>query len=543
MDAPNDPIRPQSNSSADIGEPRPRRVWRLPKPVLWVIAIGLLGVVTYLQRPEDPTPEEIHQAQVGLDKIVAPKRDILIVMGKLKEAMKVFSPVNVQQVQDQIDAAGGYERPGSNPFGGSSSASAESDKDKRKPAVDRLRVTMLGADTLTKQESRQRLDEIDTDLDPHSELKDDVEALRMVVLDGWSESGASSISDGQPVPAIRSKIDELKRRHGWFAQMALSATYPEAEVRKNAAADGIKLIALLGALLAVVGLALLAGLVLLIVGFVMLSGGSWQWRYRAGTPAEDWPNEPGSASSDARSGAGVWLETVAIFLASFLSLKFVGMALAHVFIREGQSTPDWLPWAPILGQWLCLLTIFWPLFRGMEWMRWKREIGWHRGQGVGKEVLAGIAGYLAGLPLYFAMALLMVMVMFVVSFFRGGSPMPPNNKVLDLVEGGSPAILIAVFILATCWAPIVEESIFRGALFGHLRRRLPLVLAALGSCMVFAVLHGYMFMQLFVVGTLGFWFAIVREWRGSLIASATGHFIHNSVVLGAIITLLSMAQG
>lgn len=499
-----------------------RRVWRLPKVVLWIITLGLLGVTVMLQRPDAPSENEVHLVRVGLEPVRAPKRDVLILLGKLQEAMTSFSPPNAVVMQQQIDASAGYGP--DSPFGGKQDP-------KDYPAVDRLRVIMLGARALSAEVRDARLSELHQDLDPESVLKADIETLRRV----W-ESGGDPSAPGPD----QAQIDALKKRHGWFAEMALSWNDPNAPVRTAAASDGKKLLVLMFGLFGLVGLALLVGLVLLITGLILSTGKSWSWRFRPGAPGDDWPNEAGQVGSDPRPGAGVWLETVAVFLASFLALKLVGMALEHVYANA--TLPSWLPWVSILGQWLCLLAIFWPLARGMDWPRWKREIGWHRGRGAGHEVLAGVGGYLAGLPIYFGMALIMVLVMLVVSMFTKTQPMPAN-KVVDLVEGGSPLALLAVFLLATIWAPIVEESIFRGALYGHLRRRVPLLLAAVGSAAVFAMLHGYLVMQLFIVGTLGFWFAVVREWRGSLIACATGHFIHNAVVLGAIITLLSFAQG
>ena len=159
-----------------------------------------------------------------------------------------------------------------------------------------------------------------------------------------------------------------------------------------------------------------------------------------------------------------------------------------------------------------------------------------------REVIAGALGYFAGLPIYFGMALIVVIITLILNAITGDDTKPQGNKILDLVEGGGLWELILIYLLATVWAPVVEESIFRGCLFRHLRRRVGLVLAALGSAIVFAALHGYVLQGLLMVGTLGFWFALIREWRGNIIATATAHAIHNGVIMAVLIIVLSLAS-
>jgi membrane protease YdiL (CAAX protease family) len=161
-----------------------------------------------------------------------------------------------------------------------------------------------------------------------------------------------------------------------------------------------------------------------------------------------------------------------------------------------------------------------------------------------REIGAGICGYLAGLPVYFGVAIIVVGITWAISHLTGGSePRAVGNRLTDVLEGGTPWELAVIFMLATIWAPVVEESIFRGCLFRHLRRRVGLILAALGSAAVFAALHGYLVQQLFMVAALGFWFALMREWRGNIIATATAHALHNGFVMSIVLFTLSFARG
>jgi membrane protease YdiL (CAAX protease family) len=171
-------------------------------------------------------------------------------------------------------------------------------------------------------------------------------------------------------------------------------------------------------------------------------------------------------------------------------------------------------------------------------------MGWRTNRpgpaGVLREIGAGVLGYLTALPIMFGCAILYMVSWFILQKVlygagAGAAPMPkPHNKVEDIVENAGPLLLVIVFLLATVWAPIVEESIFRGALYRHLRRRWPVALAALGSAAVFAGLHSYAALQIFAVGALGLAFALVREWRGSIIPTATAHCIQNTFALSVM---------
>jgi membrane protease YdiL (CAAX protease family) len=285
-----------------------------------------------------------------------------------------------------------------------------------------------------------------------------------------------------------------------------------------------------------------AGVVLLIIGFVKLSSGQLRWRFARPILEREWPlhHETGEGAHDAvmlATPGSVWLETVAVFFAMFLGIKLLATLAAAM-----GAPKDVLIHATLWGQWLVLLSIFWPMFRGMSFGRWRQEIGWRTNGSLMKEIGAGVVGYIAGLPIYFGMAFIVVIITFIIGALTGSEPHPAGNRLTEVLEGGGIFELILIFTLATMWAPIVEESIFRGCLFRHLRRRTGVVLAGLGSAAVFAVLHGYVIQGLIMVGTLGFWFALMREWRGSIIATATAHALHNGVVITIMLIALAFAR-
>jgi membrane protease YdiL (CAAX protease family) len=87
--------------------------------------------------------------------------------------------------------------------------------------------------------------------------------------------------------------------------------------------------------------------------------------------------------------------------------------------------------------------------------------------------------------------------------------------------------LLALAVIA---APLFEEFIFRGLVFGGLRRSLGLWSAVLASAGIFAVVHPPI--AIIPVFGLGICTALVYEWTGMLSAAMIVHAVYNAVVLG-----------
>ncbi|MDI1288499.1 MAG: CPBP family intramembrane metalloprotease, partial [bacterium] len=239
-------------------------------------------------------------------------------------------------------------------------------------------------------------------------------------------------------------------------------------------------------------------------------------------------------------GGSVYLETLVAFLSGFLALKVVLplVLTATGVMKAGVEPPDWLTTFSLACQWLLLPLIFWPLLRGVSWERWRKDLGWHSGAGVWKEVGAGIYAYFGGLPLLALAAMitiLFVLIRAAMAKAAGGESAPPVNPILEMLETASPWAMVLLFVLATVWAPLVEETLFRGGLFRHLRGRIGVLLSAVISAVWFGLMHSYELPLLLPVMTLGFVFALMREWRGSLIPSIVAHGLHNATVLSLAI--------
>ncbi|HEY3068474.1 MAG TPA: type II CAAX endopeptidase family protein [Methylomirabilota bacterium] len=109
----------------------------------------------------------------------------------------------------------------------------------------------------------------------------------------------------------------------------------------------------------------------------------------------------------------------------------------------------------------------------------------------------------------------------------------------DLVWGTLPITIVTV-VGAVVLAPVVEEVVFRGLIFGTLRRRLPAGLAAVVSATLFAIPHGYGVLGFAAVFWSGFLWAYAYEKTGSLLPGMAAHALNNAA---ASLTVLALLRG
>jgi len=158
-------------------------------------------------------------------------------------------------------------------------------------------------------------------------------------------------------------------------------------------------------------------------------------------------------------------------------------------------------------------------------------IGW-RPANLRDGVLNGIGAYAAALP---AGAVAMAIAMQAIN--RGWLAEPPANPLIAAMMQahgwGTRALFLALLCVA---APVVEETIFRGGLYGGLRRRCSLPAAALVSSAVFAAVH-LNWASFLPVTALGAVLCVVYERTGSLLPAMAAHGIFNLVTAVAVFAL------
>lgn len=453
------------------------------------LAAGLLTVAVIILQQAGTSVTQAAVAPAAGE--VSPPDASLTMMAKLFVKMKEFLPAPPQ-------AAGGGRPVMAGPsIGDQMEELARNDADRVRAAI--VAIEIEGPST-----AEGHLKRVEDRLPADSSLHGDIALLRELYRGSRPSESAQQA---------------FVKRHAWFGDLAMSHGLPESDPgRRRFFEGGGLLIGLMLLFGLVVVVAMIAGLVLLIYGLIQFSNGNLRWKMDRPSP-----------------GGSLGVEMFAVFLLGFILLKFAGGAIASVASAKTAMI------AVLAIQWLLMGVLAYPMLRG--WNRreaWQR-LGLHTGSGVFTEIGCGIAGYLASLPLLLVGLVISIVLMMIQAAYAmlvgKGPPAPPDNHLVELVGGTSTLELVMLVLLATVWAPIVEETIFRGAVYRQLRTGWWIVPAAIVSATLFALMHNYPVVMLPVLAGLATGFALIRQWRGSLIACMTAHFIHNAVAMTLLVTM------
>ncbi|HYD00688.1 MAG TPA: type II CAAX endopeptidase family protein, partial [Phycisphaerales bacterium] len=335
-------------------------------------------------------------------------------------------------------------------------------------AADGVRLVPAYADIAGKEGALSEIDALREEIETDGELTQEEQAALAADLDALEAlytNGSAALSEGDR--------ERIEKRLGWQGRLALTFDKPDNDPeRASMIANGVALMLLLVLLAIGAVVMLLAGLGVLIWACVLL--GSGKLRRRLDRP---------------QTGGSMGVEVLVVFLSCFAGLKILMVLTALAadagwFGAAAKADPaGYLTPVALLLQWVILpLVVFYPQMRGYSRFRVKRALGWHRGEGFAKEMACGFAGYLACLPVYVgAVVVALVLSMIegeIVKPLSGKEPSGPVNPIGGmLAESWWVALLVAA--LATVWAPIVEEVVFRGALFRQLYARIGVFAAAL----------------------------------------------------------------
>ena len=243
---------------------------------------------------------------------------------------------------------------------------------------------------------------------------------------------------------------------------------------------------------------------------------------------------------------GVYLQTFAIWLFGFFGIQ---LALPSVFEALGlQFDAKFAIFFNVAVFFLSLSALAWPIIRGRSWSEVCHDIGW-TGESFLKNVGIGIATYAAWLPMMLVgiFSVFVLMMLFPMSAEVGEFELPasPAHPIQHMMSAGDSTIWIGVFLAACVAAPIVEETMFRGVLYRHLRERsihwnrvVSVTVAAIVNGVIFAAIHPQGVLAIPLLTTLAVGFTLAREWRGSLVSSITMHALNNSMVTAMMLFLM-----
>jgi membrane protease YdiL (CAAX protease family) len=352
----------------------------------------------------------------------------------------------------------------------------------------------------------------------HLKVHADLETLYDDYVEGrWD---APSLSEHQR--------EQLQEQLGWFGRLALApANGPNAAERDAVLWPAIRTVIVLGLGGAVVGLLAVAGFFGLIVLLALLLT-----RYLR------------NGVATGSSHGAVYAETFALWLLVFIAFQLVIGKYAD---------PRYRLLLVGIAELVSLLVLAWPMLRGVSWHQVRAEIGWTSGRNPPLEPFLGIAGWSIALPMVAVSLVFMVVVMHLLTGTHSSGVTDsfeptnmPSHPIVQLLIGSNLWMKIQVVLLASVVAPIVEETMFRGVLYRHLREATArwgfaasVLASALMGSLIFAVIHPQGPIAIPALMSLAIAFTLIREWRGTLLPGMVAHAINNGLITIFLIVALS----
>lgn len=297
---------------------------------------------------------------------------------------------------------------------------------------------------------------------------------------------------------------ELARLYNLELQDDPAAAALEEQIAASALRTGIAYGLFGFALLCLIGL----GLVLFLIYFVQLRSGKLHFRFKP-------PSLP----------YHLMFETFTLYLLLMVLAKEFGQRIGTTSI--------------VISFFLELLVpvlALYPFIFGAKARDLAADLGLHRGGGFFKEIILGPAAYATMIPFVIASAVISM------GIYRGfgGDPTSGAHPIAPLLgnEETPMGVILMIVFLAVVAAPVIEEIMFRGYFYRALRARFGWVPAALVSSVLFAAIHPQGFLGILPLSTIALGFAILREWRDSLVAPIFAHACVNGVTVVILLTLM-----
>lgn len=234
---------------------------------------------------------------------------------------------------------------------------------------------------------------------------------------------------------------------------------------------------------------------------------------------------------------GIYGETFAVWLVVFVG----GMLAVDLMFSELDILETSMISMPV-----SLVALVYPRWRGVSWDQLCRDIGWTAGEEPVLEPLCGIACYVMALPLM-ALGLFCFALSFMVQGGMGflAASELPSHPIVEYLANNDPWNRFKIFFVACVLAPVVEETMFRGVFYRHVRDmtrnfegRWSFVSSAFLVSFLFAAIHPQGWLAIPLLMAVAFGLTIAREWRGTVFPSMLAHGINNGLALLLAITAI-----
>jgi membrane protease YdiL (CAAX protease family) len=324
--------------------------------------------------------------------------------------------------------------------------------------------------------------------------------------------------------ASAATLESVRTQLGWFGELAILASQDggegqQSELEGQFGEAMTMMFAMVAGLLIFAGVGVL-GLVLLSIGIVKVAKGQLMSRLTAGSKHE-----------------GVYAETFVLWLVVFQIIMILGAVFA------GDVAKTYAMSVSIVGFFLSLGVLAWPVVRGIPWTVVRADIGWTSGGGLCKEFGCGLLGYACAVPIAVIGMLITLLLILLAAPTDGVAA--ASHPIVDELAGGGWGVRIQVLLLASVAAPIVEETMFRGVLYRQVRMAagqwapwLSVAAAAGVTSLVFAMIHPQGVLAVPALMSLAIAFSLAREWRGSLIAPMVMHGVSNGAVMALLMVMV-----
>jgi membrane protease YdiL (CAAX protease family) len=406
----------------------------------------------------------------------------------------------------------------------------------------RLRFAVLAAELAGPEEARKVLDDLAGMIhheeqqtaygaQPFEVREEDAEAMELLGRLYPEPGGVDPLAGAAKIDTealSEAQRDRLVESLGWFGELALAPPgTADAAARKAVLAPARRTFAaVIGAFIAAATAGVL-GFIALVVMFVLAL-----LRYVR------------SGIAPAGAHHGIYAETFALWLVVFFILQLGAEVI-------GLLVPELVMLAALIGFFLSLLVLGWPVLRGIPWGQVRADIGWTAGRtrSAGAPLLEGLIGlgcYAMTLPIL-AIGLLITLVLITLNQMLAGSQPVfapaggPAHPIIAELGDGNVLVIVQILLLGCIAAPIVEETMFRGVLYRHLRGAsaafgvvVSVVLSTALTGFVFAAIHPQGWVAIPALMGLATGFALAREWRGTLIPAMVMHGLSNGLVLGML---------